>query len=72
MASPRFIYNGPFDEAMPNHYMIIDDIEFWLANELVIYQWMRENLPRGVEHHQGMVVSLESERDAVAFLLRWG
>lgn len=67
----KFIQSGPFDEDMPYYYVVIADIDNWLANEKEIYEWMDENLPRGRLHHTGMVLSLDSERDAFAFILRW-
>lgn len=67
----KFILSGPFDDEMPHHYVVISDIEFWLANEKEIYTWMEENLPRGRQHHTGMVLSLDTEKDAFAFVLRW-
>lgn len=67
----RFITTGPFDSTMPDIYVIIKDYDWWHKNEEEIYLWMDACLPRGREHHQGMVVSLSKEQDVVAFLLRW-
>lgn len=67
----RFIISGPFDEEMPYHYVVIADIDFWLKNEKRIYAWMDVNLPRKRLHHTGMVLELDSEQDAFAFILRW-
>ena len=33
--------------------------------------WLKDNLPKGTAHHQGMVVTLDTERDVSNFLLRW-
>lgn len=66
----RFIASGPFDEDMPNIYVMIVDYKFWTENERDIYAWMEENLPRGRLHQTGMVVEL-APTDATAFLLRW-
>ena len=68
----KFILSGPFDEEMPYHYIVISDISFWNNNEPAIYAWMDENLPRGRLHQTGMVIELDNELDATAFLLRWG
>jgi len=67
----RLIVTGPFDEEMPYHYVIIKDYRWWAANETEIYAWMRQCLPDGTKHHQGMVVTLEEEKDVINFLLRW-
>lgn len=67
----KFVLSGPFDEEMPYHYIVITDIDHWIANEKEIYLWMEENLPRGRLHHQGMVLSLDTDQDAFAFILRW-
>ena len=67
----KFILSGPFDEEMPYHYIVISDISFWNNNEPAIYAWMDENLPRGRLHQTGMVIELDNERDALAFLMRW-
>lgn len=67
----RFILSGPFDEEMPHYYIMISDIDYWLKNEEKIHSWMDANLTRGKEHHQGMVITLEDERDVMLFMLRW-
>lgn len=67
----RFIYNGPFDDDMPDHYLIIVDFNWWIANEPEIYTWMEQHLPRGRMHHTGMVVSIPDEQDAMLFMLKW-
>ena len=67
----RFIATGPFDAEMPHYYIIIRDYRWWNNNELEIYSWMDECLPRGRKHQQGMVVVIENESDASNFLLRW-
>ena len=67
----RFQCTGPFDESMPHYYIVISDYRWWVDNEKEIYTWMKVNLPRGIAHHQGMVVILDDEQDASNFLLRW-
>ena len=67
----RFIASGPFDDEMPHHYIVIADIGYWIENESAIYTWMESNLPRGRLHHEGMTLSLDSETDRTAFILRW-
>jgi hypothetical protein len=67
----RFIATGPFDEAMPSHYIIISDFKWWTENEREIYAWMDECLPRGHKHQEGMVVVIDDPADASNFLLRW-
>ena len=67
----RLIVTGPFDAEMPDHYIIIKDYRWWADNETEIYKWMRQCLPNGTDHHQGMVVTLKEEQDVLSFLLRW-
>ena len=67
----KFLLSGPFDADMPYYYLIITDVEFWVKHETELYAWMEENLPRGKSHHEGMVISLDTEEDALAFLLKW-
>lgn len=67
----KFILAGPFDKEMPYYYIVISDIKFWNDNEPAIYAWMDENLPRGRLHQTGMVIELDNDLDATAFLLRW-
>jgi len=67
----RFIHTGPFDAEMPHHYIIISDYRWWAEHETEVYEWMRECLPNGTKHHQGMVVIIENEAAASNFLLRW-
>ena len=68
----KFILSGPFDEDMPYYYIIIKDYIFWNNNEKDIEGWMIRNLPRGINHQSGMVLTIEEEKDAMLFLLRWG
>lgn len=68
----RFIATGPFDEEMPHYYILITDYKWWSNNEKEIHSWMDQCLPRGSDHHQGMVLQIENESDASNFLLRWG
>ena len=67
----RFQVTGPFDDDMPNYYIIIADYRWWVNHELEIYAWMDQCLPKGRHHHQGMVVVIEDEHHATNFLLRW-
>lgn len=67
----RFILTGPFDEDMPYYYIIIKDYNFWTEHEAELETWMDRNLPRGRAHQTGMVLTIEEERDAMLFMLRW-
>lgn len=62
---------GPFDAEMPHYYVMISNIQNWIDHEQEILPWMDNNLPRGRDHHQGMVITLEEEKDAMLFMLRW-
>jgi hypothetical protein len=52
--------------------LFIIDIQWFMANEREILNWMAENLPGGIEQQQGMTVSFDSERELINFLMRWG
>ena len=67
----RFITTGPFDEEMPNHYIIIKDYRWWNNHEMEIFNWMDQCLPRGRKHLKGMIIEIEQESDVSNFLLRW-
>lgn len=67
----RFIATGPFDQEMPHYYIIIKDYRWFAEHETEVHAWMRDCLPRGTAHHQGMVIVIEDESDASNFLLRW-
>ena len=57
---------------MDNSYLLmIVDYMWWTDNEREILNWMVDNLPRGIEHQQGMVLTFDSEQDRMMFLLRW-
>ena len=67
----RFYLTGPFDDKMPNYYLIIIDFDWWVNNEEEVYDWMSENTEGGTDCHRGLVVSLKSKRDLTNFLLKW-
>jgi len=69
--SSKFVLAGPFDDTMPDYYIIINNYVWWAANEKEIYAWMKQCLPNGIEHHKGMVVTLNHEHDVTNFLLKW-
>lgn len=53
------------------YLLIIADYMWWTDNEREILNWMNDNLPRGIEHQQGMVITLDSEQQRLHFMLRW-
>ena len=55
-----------------NYWLMIKDFSWWIQNEREIYDWMEKNLPHGRMHHEGMVLSIPTEEQVTAFLLRWG
>lgn len=67
----RFLVTGPFDEDMPDYYIMICDYKWWAEHEKEIYNWMWQCLPKGQDHHSGMVVTLQREADVTNFLLKW-
>ena len=52
-------------------FVMIEDYQWWAANEREILNWMAEHLPRGIEHQQGMTVEFDTDQDRMMFLLRW-
>ena len=58
-------------EGITSHLVLIEDYMWWTDNERAILNWMADNLPRGIEHQQGMVITFDSEQDRMMFLLRW-
>ena len=58
-------------EGITSHLVLIEDYMWWTDNERAILNWMADNLPRGIEHQQGMVLTFDNEQDRMMFLLRW-
>ena len=54
-----------------NYLLMIVDYMWWTDNEREILNWMEANLPRGIEHQQGMVLTFDTDKQRMAFLLRW-
>ena len=67
----RFILTGPFDDEMPYYYIVIKDYNYWVEHEAELELWMDRNLSRGREHQTGMVLTIEEEKEAMLFLMRW-
>lgn len=66
----RFIVaRSPVDGA---YMLVIEDYAWWHVNHFDITDWMREHLPRGEGHQQGMIVEFDTEEQRTWFLLRWG
>ena len=53
------------------YYLVIEDYAWWHDNHYDITDWMCENLPRGEEHQQGMMLTFDTEEQRAWFLLRW-
>jgi hypothetical protein len=56
MSKDRFLLAGPFDEEMPNYYLMITNIKWWIDHEPAVYDWMDVNLPKKRMHHVGMTL----------------
>lgn len=67
----RFIVSGPFDQDMPNLYVVIADFGWYVEHTDEIESWMDLYLPRGRSHREGMVITFEHSHDCSHFLLRW-
>jgi len=68
----RFIVVTPEEVGWSDYMVVIADFAWWIQNERDIYTWMERNLPNGRMHHEGMTVSLPSQEQVTAFLLKWG
>ena len=51
--------------------LIIEDYAWWVQNDKEIVMWMDDNLPRGRNHQQGMVLTFDNEQQRLMFMLRW-
>lgn len=58
-------------EGITSHLLLIEDYMWWTANEREILNWMNLNLPNGIDHQQGMIITFDSEQDRLMFVLRW-
>lgn len=54
-----------------SHLLMIVDYMWWTDNEREILNWMNDNLPRGIDHQQGMVLTFDTDKQRMMFLLRW-
>jgi hypothetical protein len=51
--------------------LFIEDYAWWIQNEKDIVMWMDDNLPRGRDHQQGMIITFDNDQQRLAFMLRW-
>jgi hypothetical protein len=51
--------------------LFIEDYAWWIQNEKDIIEWMNNNLPRGIDHQQGMAITFDNDQQRLAFILRW-
>lgn len=51
--------------------LMIQDYMWWAENEREILNWMEANLPEGIEHQQGMILTFDDDKQRMMFLLRW-
>lgn len=51
--------------------LFISDYDWWQQNVYEILEWMDKYLPRGREHHRGMVIEFVNDGDRLNFLARW-
>ena len=62
---------GKYDERLGLYGLMIEDYIWWMDNERDILNWMVDNLPEGINHHQGMFIYFPTDRDRIGFLLKW-
>lgn len=68
-AKNRFIPANSPD--MASYMLIIEDYSWWHDNHYDVTDWMREHLPRGEEHQEGMILTFDNEEQRTWFMLRW-
>ena len=51
--------------------VVIEDYSWWHKNHFDITDWMKQHLPRGEQHAQGMIIDFDTEQQRDWFLLRW-
>jgi hypothetical protein len=51
--------------------LFIEDYAWWVQNDKDVVMWMDDNLPRGRNHQQGMVITFDNEQQRLMFMLRW-
>ena len=51
--------------------LIIEDFTWFSIHNVEIVDWMQDNLPRGANHQQGMVLTFDNEQQRSWFLLKW-
>jgi hypothetical protein len=67
----KFVLSGPFDAHMPDYYLIITDIEWWIKNEETVLQWIGSEILSTDYIISGVVLTFKREKDVAAFLLKW-
>ena len=65
----RFV--GGYSPLSGQQILMIADYMWWADNEDSILAWMDDNLPRGADHQQGMILTFDTKQDLMLFLLRW-
>lgn len=68
-AERRFV--GGHSPVSKQQILMIANYMWWTANETSILTWMDANLPRGRDHQTGMILTFDSDKDLLMFLLRW-
>jgi hypothetical protein len=67
----RFQLAGGGTNSIFGYMLMIVDYMWWTENEREILNWMAANLPRGIDHQQGMIITFDTDQDRMMFLLRW-
>lgn len=69
MKKNRFVVAGsPMSKDV---LLLIEDYAWWVQNDKEVIMWMDDNLPRGKDHQQGMVLTFDNEQQRLSFMLRW-
>jgi len=72
MMAPGSPFTVTFVPSTGQPAVTIVDTEWWIQHSDQVIGWITENLPRGIEHVQGMNIVFDKNADRLAFLLVWG
>ena len=72
LSGNRFVAYKPFDNEMPDWYVVVADLGWWIAYCDQVDEWLTTNIPDSKDIKSGMVLSFKREKDCSKFLLKWG
>ena len=72
LSGNRFVAYTPFDSEMPDWYVVVADLGWWILHGHKVDAWLAANIKNSKNIKSGMVLSFKCEKDCSQFLLRWG